>query len=153
MGGFEEIYRRSSFDSRLPFITPLGDIEHGRTAELRAESAGRIEDAASTWAAGMGWQDPPGTAVAAQLLNHGRRTTIDDLNNGTGATGERVGVPMAVVVSCSLCEARLEVACLGYGDMVRRVEEAGWHIKLGQEEFYDSAWCSKCCHRAGEATR
>ncbi|WP_211253047.1 hypothetical protein, partial [Glycomyces tenuis] len=97
---------------------------------------------------------PPETAAAA-LINIERShhdVEFHDHNSGAEQAGERVGVPRAGSVSCCHCPARLTVSYLGYGDMVRRVEAAGWRYQPARHDR-DRAWCPQCQKYAGSAAR
>lgn len=154
MSGFEDLFHRARFDSRLPFITPLPKTTHGEHARLEAE-ASRKDASASEWATAVDRQVPPGAAAAvAQFLNRTRKTAAEDFNNHNDdimGLEVRVGVPTTALVSCCRCPAHLEIAFLGYGDMVRRIEAAGWHVRPSRR-LSDWLWCREC-REAGRADR
>jgi hypothetical protein len=155
MSGFEDLFRRAEFDSSLPFITPLTKAAQGRAAKPEVEAAISRGDVASEWAAAVNWQVPPGaTAAVAQSLNRTQRAASEDFNDhNDDITGlqVQVGVPATAVVSCCRCPAHLEVAFLGYGDMVRRIEAAGWHVRPSRR-LSDWLWCREC-RETGRADR
>lgn len=116
--------------------------------ELETNPARRCRTVVSNTAAAALF--PPSGAAAASGERAYRAIEIRDHQTDTDDLPEQVGAPRIGSVSCCRCIAQLEVPCMGYGDLVRRAEAAGWHYRPARHGR-ERAWCPRCQHDAGSA--
>lgn len=116
--------------------------------ELAVNPARRCRTTASKRAAAALF--PPSGAAAASGERAYRAIEIRYHQTDTDDLAEQVGAPRTGSVSCCHCQAQLEVPCMGYGDLVRRAEAAGWHYRPARHGR-ERAWCPRCQHDAGSA--
>ncbi|MDA1359742.1 hypothetical protein O1R50_08920 [Glycomyces luteolus] len=95
-------------------------------------------------------QLPPEDASVAEGGRVYRAVDIRDYQTDADDLAERVGAPRIGLVSCCLCQAQLKVPCMGYGDLVRRAEAAGWRYRPARCDRA-RVWCPRCQHDAGSA--
>ncbi len=141
-----------SIDANLPFAKPTAP-EAKTGGKRETDTPQHCERAApNPAAAAVDNVVPPNTAAAALVnVERGRQTfEFYDHNSGAEQARPRVGVPRNDSVPCCRCPARLKVSYLGYGDMVRRVEAAGWRYRPARGD-HDRAWCPQCQNHAGSA--
>ena len=93
---------------------------------------------------------PPSGAAAGSGERAYRAIDIRDHQSDTDELAEQVGAPRTGSVSCCRCLAQLEVPCMGYGDLVRRAEAAGWRYRPARHGR-ERAWCPRCQLDAGSA--